>query len=61
MDMSDQYRLRDDNIRVVKKKSCIDLLVLIERLDIVLSDSCPDIWPLADIAVALLVFMYGQN
>ena len=41
------------------KKSCIDLFT--ERLDIVLSDFCPDIGPWADIAVALLVFTYGQH
>ena len=41
------------------KKSCIDLLI--EKLDIVLSDFCPDICPWADIAVALPVFTYGQN
>jgi hypothetical protein len=35
--------------------------VFIERLDIVLSDFCPDIFPWADIAVALPVFTYGQN
>jgi hypothetical protein len=32
-----------------------------ERLDIVLSEFCPDICPCDDIAVALLVFTYGQN
>jgi hypothetical protein len=36
------------------KKSCIDLFI--ERLDIVLSDFCPDICPWADIAVALQVY-----
>ena len=41
------------------KKSCIDLFI--ERLDIVLSDFCPDIYPSADIAVALPMFTYGQN
>ena len=41
------------------KKWCIDLFI--ERLDIVLSDFCPDICPWADIAVALPVFTYGQN
>ena len=32
-----------------------------ERLDIVLSEFCPDICPWAVIAVALPVFTYGQN
>jgi hypothetical protein len=41
------------------KKSCIDQFI--ERLDIVLSDFCPDIFSWADIAVALPVFTYGQN
>jgi hypothetical protein len=40
MDMSDRYRLRDDN-SLVMEKSCIALFI--ERLDIVLSDFCPDI------------------
>ena len=40
------------------KKSCIDLFI--ERLDIVLSDFCPDICPWADIAVALPVSTHGQ-
>jgi hypothetical protein len=45
---------------LIWKKSFIDLFI--ERLDIVLSDLCPDIcpWadicPLADITVGLLVF-----
>ena len=58
MDMSDRYRLRDDTV-LLWQKSWIDLLI--ERLDIVLSDFCPDICPWADITVALPVFMYGQN
>jgi hypothetical protein len=41
------------------KKSYIDLSI--ERLDIVLSDFCPDIYPWADIAVALPVFTYGKQ
>jgi len=41
------------------KKWCINLFI--ERLDIVLSDFCPDICPWADIAVALPLFTYGQN
>jgi hypothetical protein len=41
------------------KKSCINLFI--ERLDIVLSDFCPDICPWTDIAVALPVFTHGQN
>ena len=40
-------------------KPCIDLFI--ERLDIVLSDFCPDICTWADIAVTLPVFTYGQN
>jgi hypothetical protein len=32
-----------------------------EWLDIMLSEFCPDIRPWNDIAVALLVFTYGQN
>jgi len=32
-----------------------------ERLDIVLSEFCPDICPWDDIVVALPVFTYGQN
>jgi hypothetical protein len=32
-----------------------------ERLDIMLSDFCPDICPWADIAVAHPAFTYGQN
>ena len=44
---------------LIWKKSCINLFI--ERLDIVLSDFCPDICPWADIAVAFPVFMYGQN
>ena len=51
--MSDRYQLRDDNSPVMEK--------VIERLDIILSDVCPDICPWADIAVALPVFTYGQN
>jgi hypothetical protein len=39
--MSDRYRLMDDNCP--DKKSCIDLFI--ERLEIVLSDFCPDICP----------------
>jgi hypothetical protein len=41
------------------KKLCIDLFI--ERLDIVLSEFCPNICPWADIAVALPVFTHGQN
>jgi hypothetical protein len=41
------------------KKSCIDLFI--KRLDIVLSDFCPDICPWADIAVTLPVFTYRQH
>jgi hypothetical protein len=37
------------------------IVLSIERLDIVLSDFCPDIYPWADIAVALPVFTYGKN
>ena len=44
---------------LVWKKLCIDLFI--ERLDIVLSDFCPDIRPIADFAVAIPVFTYGQN
>jgi hypothetical protein len=44
---------------LIWKKSCIDLFI--ERLDMVLSDFCPDICQWADIAVALPVFTYGQN
>ena len=40
------------------KKSCIDLFI--ERLDIVLSDFCPDICPWADIAVALRCLRMGK-
>jgi hypothetical protein len=57
MDMSDRYRLRDDTI-LLWQKSCIDLLI--ERLDIVLSDFCLDICPWADI-LALPVFTHGQK
>ena len=46
-------------VLIIWKKSCIDLFI--ERLDIVLSDFCPDICPWADIAVALLVSTYGKN
>jgi hypothetical protein len=46
-------------IVLIWKKSCIDLFI--ERLDIVLSDFCPDICPWADIAVALPVFTYGKK
>jgi len=41
------------------KKSYIDLFI--ERVDIVLSDFCPDICPWVDIAVAPPVFTYGHN
>ena len=58
MDMSDQYRLRNDN-NPVMEKSCIDLLI--ERLAFVLTDFCPDIYPWADIAVAPPGFTYEQN
>ena len=44
---------------LIWKKSCINLFI--ERLDIVLSDFCPDICQWADIAVALPVFTYGQH
>ena len=41
------------------KKLCI--VLFIERLDIMLSEFCPDICSWADIAVALPVFTHGQN
>jgi hypothetical protein len=37
------------------------MVIFIKRLDIMLSEFCPDICPWADIAVALPVFTYGQN
>ena len=53
MDMSDRYRLRDDNSPDMEK-ACIDLFI--ERLDILISE-----FRWADFAVALPVFTYGQN
>ena len=58
MDMSDRYRLRDNNSPVMEM-AYIDLFI--KRLDIMLSEFCPDICPWADIAVALPEFTYGQN
>ena len=56
--MSDRYRLRDNNSPVMEM-AYIDLFI--KRLDIMLSEFCPDICPWADIAVALPEFTYGQN
>ena len=38
-----------------------DVIGALERLDTVLSEFCPGMWPWAVIAVALPAFMYGQN
>ena len=37
------------------------IVLFIKRLDIMLSEFCPDICPWADITVALPVFTYGKN
>jgi hypothetical protein len=44
---------------LIWKKAFIGLFI--KRLDIMLSEFCPDICPWADIAVALPVFTHGQH
>ena len=43
---------------LIWKKACI--VLFIKRLDIMLSEFCPDFFPCAGIAVALPVFTYGD-
>jgi hypothetical protein len=58
--MSDWYRLRDDNSPDMEKgihcsiykEAWYHVFLFIKRLDIMLSEFCPDICPWADIAVA---------
>ena len=71
MDMSDQYRLRDNSpdMETPTNLSSLDADLFQttidswahERLDIVLSEFCPDICPWDAIVVALPVFTYEQN
>ena len=69
MDMRDWYRLRNDNSPDMGKgmhcstykEAWYHVVLFIKRLDIMLSEFCPDICPWADIAVAFPVSTYGQN